>query len=133
MEEKLKEFYYNPETGFNNLNSFYKKLKENKINYSFRDVKNWYDSQNIISGAPLKKKYQNSDLLLVDKFENSNLGNKSKEMTEINEHEEKKRKNKKTGLDVDAETGDIVMPKNMIPKREKREVKKPQRYGFDTK
>ena len=45
--EKVKELYYDPKTGYLNLNQLWHKLIENKIYLSFDEVKEWYDKQNV--------------------------------------------------------------------------------------
>ena len=43
--DKLKELYYNPKEGFISFEKLYSKVKENKLNLTYTDVKDFYKSQ----------------------------------------------------------------------------------------
>jgi hypothetical protein len=45
--DKLKKLYYNPNTGLINLNSFYKKVKQEYPTFTYNDVKDFYDKQEV--------------------------------------------------------------------------------------
>ena len=88
----------------------------------------------IETNRTLQKKYQYDDLQLIPK-DTTNIDNNNKEIeyNEIEKFETMKRKNKKEKLDVDEDTGKIVIPKKLVPVRTKRESKPVKRYGEFTK
>ena len=43
--ENLKEIFYNPKTGYISLDKLYQKIKDNKINLTYKQVKDFYESQ----------------------------------------------------------------------------------------
>ena len=43
--EQLKELFYNPKTGYISLDKLYEKIKKNKLNLTYEQVKDFYHSQ----------------------------------------------------------------------------------------
>ena len=85
----LEELYYNPKIGYVSLQKFYDIVKDHHLNYTYKQVKEWYDSQNIneIYKEPnVKPEYQSiravnnkvgtlqMDLMVVKQFSKANRG-----------------------------------------------------------
>jgi transposase InsO family protein len=84
-EEKLKEIYYNPKTGFQSLKKIWERVKED-LNMYYNDVKKWLEQQkpheltkqvvkpkefsNIYAEYPLQ--YVQIDIMIYDRFEYHN-------------------------------------------------------------
>jgi hypothetical protein len=47
MEQQLHDLYYDPEKGFNNLNQFWRTVKEYSIKVNYKTVKEWYNKQSV--------------------------------------------------------------------------------------
>ena len=86
--------------------------------------------KNINTNRELQKPYQYDNLILVPKDTIKDVKtNKLNEEFEIDKHEKTKRKNRKEKLDTN-EDGKIIIPKSLIPKKSKRESKKPDRLKY---
>ena len=87
----LEEIFYNPKTGYINVQALYEKSKEANLPLKYLDVKQWYNSQSInqIYKRPVKVKTYNKiishynqpgelqgDLMIMDKFPHQNSGYK---------------------------------------------------------
>ena len=87
--EELAKLYYNPTTGFVNLNILYELAQKHKINLSQKQIKKWYDDQQvnqIYKQPTVKPIYQSiiavnykpgtiqMDLLDINKFKAQNKG-----------------------------------------------------------
>jgi hypothetical protein len=85
----LEKIYYNPSIGFTDLNKFYDLVKKNKLNYTYKQISDWYNSQNVnevYKQHTIKPKYQSiiavgnkvgtlqMDLLDIKRFKKYNMG-----------------------------------------------------------
>jgi len=43
--DKVKEIFYSPSEGFSNFGELWRKVKEKKINVTYKQVKEFYESQ----------------------------------------------------------------------------------------
>jgi hypothetical protein len=87
--EDLAKIYFDPKTGFTNLATLYKKQKQAGLNYTHKEVKQFYEEQavNQVYKKPIKVKKYNKiishfhqtgemqgDLMIMKKYSNVNKG-----------------------------------------------------------
>ena len=87
--DQLKKLYYDPENGFIGMQKLYKLSKEHNLNLTFKEVKDWYNDQNInqiYKQPPKQKKFNKiiapyysigcfqADLMDMSRFYQQNQG-----------------------------------------------------------
>ena len=65
MNEKLKKLYYDPIKGLTNVNTFYQRVKEEKIKASFTQVKNFYENQPLNQIYKEKNKHETMSSIIA--------------------------------------------------------------------
>jgi len=102
--------------------------------YKIHDIKGTtHYLTNTETNVKSRKTFQYDDLIKIpNDTENGKVNMKKQQKKQIEKEETIKRKNRATKLDTD-DDGKIIIPKAMIPAREKRERKQVIRYGNFTK